>query len=81
VVKSVDTAVDTLGSRVTAARGAVAGLYEGINTELHKIEFSLGQVQKMLDLVAGSQEIRLQEAEGPLLAVACAVAARWRRWS
>ncbi|MCC6601733.1 MAG: hypothetical protein IT327_00915 [Anaerolineae bacterium] len=69
VVKSVDTAVDTLGSRVTAARGAVAGLYEGINTELHKIEFSLGQVQKMLDLVAGSQEIRLQEAEGPLLAV------------
>ena len=70
VVKSVDTAVDALGSRVTAARRAVEGLYDGITAELYKIEYSLGQVQKMLDLISGSSEIRLQEAEGPLLAVA-----------
>lgn len=75
VAKSVDTAVDALGSRVTAARRAVEGLYEGIKTELYKIEFSLGQVQKMLDLMAGSSEISLQEAEGPLLAVA----AKWQQ--
>ncbi|MEZ4592353.1 MAG: hypothetical protein R3D55_14600 [Chloroflexota bacterium] len=69
VVKSVDSAVDSLGSRITAARRALDGLYDGIQTELYQIEYALGQVGKMLDLMAGSQEIRLQEAEGPLLAV------------
>lgn len=75
VAKSVDTAVDALGSRVTAARRAVEGLYDGIKAELYKIEYALGQVQKMLDLMAGSSEISLQEAEGPLLAVA----AKWQQ--
>lgn len=69
VVKSVDSAVDSLGSRITAARRALDGLYDGIQTELYQIEYALGQVGKMLDLMAGSQEIRLLEAEGPLLAV------------
>ena len=69
LVKTVDSAVDSLGSRITAARRALDGLYDGIQSELYKIEYSLGQVGKMLDLMAGSQEIRLQEAEGPLLAV------------
>jgi archaellum component FlaC len=69
LVKTVDSAVDSLGSRITAARRAVDGLYDGIENELNKIEYSLGQVGKMLDLMAGSQEIRLLEAEGPLLAV------------
>ncbi len=69
LVKTVDSAVDSLGSRITAARRALDGLYDGIESELYKIEFSLGQVNKMLDLIAGSQEIRLQAAEGPLLAV------------
>lgn len=69
LVKSVDSAVDGLGGRVTAARRAVDGLYDGIQSELYKIEYSLNQVGKMLDLIAGSQEIRLLEAEGPLLAV------------
>ena len=75
LVKTVDTAVDSLDNRITAARRALDGLYDGIETELHQIEYGLGQVQKMLDLVAGSQEIRLLEAEGPLLAVA----AEWQQ--
>jgi len=69
LVKTVDSAVDGLGNRITAARRALDGLYDGIQSELYKIEYSLGQVNKMLDLIAGSQEIRLLEAEGPLLAV------------
>jgi hypothetical protein len=69
LVKTLDSAVDGLGSRIAAARRAVDGLYDGIQNELYKIEYSLGQVGKMLDLMAGSQEIRLLEAEGPLLAV------------
>lgn len=69
LVKSVDSAVDGLGSRITAARRALDGLYDGIQTELYQIEHALGQVGKMLELMAGSQEIRLLEAEGPLLAV------------
>ncbi len=69
LAKTVDSAVDSLGSRITAARRALDGLYDGIETELYQIEYSLGQVGKMLDLMAGSQEIRLLEAEGPLLAV------------
>lgn len=75
LVKTVDSAVDGLGSRIAAARRAVDGLYDGIESELNKIEYSLGQVQKMLELMAGSQEISLLEAEGPLLAVA----AEWQQ--
>lgn len=70
LVKTVDSAVDSLGSRITAARRALDGLYDGIESELNQIEYGLGNVGKMLDLISGSQEIRLLEAEGPLLAVA-----------
>ena len=49
-------------------RRAVDGLYDDIQSELYKIEYSLGQIGKMLDLMAGSQVIRLLAAEGPLLA-------------
>jgi hypothetical protein len=69
LVKTADSAVDSLGSRITAARRALDGLYDGIESELYKIEYSLGQVGKMLDLMAGSPEVRLLAAEGPLLAV------------
>lgn len=68
-VKSVDTAVDRLGSRIAAARRALDGLYDDIENELNKIEFQLSQVEKVLDLITGSPQIRLLEAEGPLLAV------------
>ncbi len=50
VVNSVDKSVDSLGSRITAARRALDGLYDGMQTELYQIERSLGQVGKMLDL-------------------------------
>jgi hypothetical protein len=69
LAKTVDSAVDSLGSRITAARRALDGLYDGIQTELYQIDHALKQVATMLDLIAGSQEIRLLEAEGPLLAV------------
>ena len=69
VIDSVDSAVDRLGGRITAARRAVDGLYDDIEAELNKIEYELGKVQKMLELIAGSSDIRLLEAEGPLLAV------------
>lgn len=68
-VKTVDTAVDRLGSRIAAARRALDGLYDDIETSLNKIEYQLSQVEKMLDLITGSPEIHLLEAEGPLLAV------------
>jgi hypothetical protein len=74
-VKTVDTAVDRLGSRIAAARRALDGLYDNMENELNKIEYQLGRVGKMLDLVTGSSEIRLLEAEGPLLAVA----AEWQK--
>lgn len=69
LVESVDSAVDRLGGRITAARRAVDGLYDDIESELNRIDYELGKVQKMLELIAGSSEIRLLEAEGPLLAV------------
>ncbi|MCP4416810.1 MAG: hypothetical protein GY805_09320, partial [Chloroflexi bacterium] len=64
-VKTVDSAVDRLGGRITAARRALDGLYDDMENELNKIEYQLGQVEKVLDLMTGSAEIRLLEAEGP----------------
>ena len=75
LVKTIDTAVDTLGNRVTAARRTLEGLYNGVKNELQKIEYQLGQVKKMMELIAGSAEINLLQAEGPLLAVA----AKWHQ--
>lgn len=69
-VKGVETAVSGLERRIQGAETAVSGLYDGIDTELHKINYEFNQVKTMLDLLDGSPEIRMQEAEGPLLAVA-----------
>lgn len=69
-VKGAETAVSGLERQIRGAKTAVSGLYGGIDTELYKIDHEFSQVKTMLDLLDGSQEIRMQEAEGPLLAVA-----------
>jgi hypothetical protein len=68
-VSSAETAVSNLERQIRGAKTAVSGLYDGIDTELYQIEHEFNQVKKMLDLLDGSQEIILQAAEGPLLAV------------
>jgi hypothetical protein len=68
-VRSADSAVDGLERRISSARSAVDGLYDGMESELYAIEHQIGAVRQMLELLDGSQEIKLREAEGPLLAV------------
>lgn len=68
-IRSADTAVDSLERRIRSTDDAIENLYEGIEDELNQIEYQLGRVQQMFDILDGSQEIRLREAEGPLLAV------------
>ena len=69
-VRAGETAVSGLEQRIQAAKTAVSNLYSGIDTELYKIDHEINQVKTMLDLLDGSQDIHMQEAEGPLLAVA-----------
>ncbi len=68
-IKMAETAVESLENRVEAAETSVEGLYDGIEDELNEISYEIQKMDKVLDLLDGSQEIRLQEAEGPLLAV------------
>ncbi|MCA9930368.1 MAG: hypothetical protein KC419_17915 [Anaerolineales bacterium] len=68
-VRLVETAVNGLENRIRAAKTAVSGLYDGIESELYTVSYEMDKVTKMLDLLDGSPEIRMQEAEGPLLAV------------
>lgn len=68
-VRTAETAVTSLQTRVDSAVSSVAGLYDGIEDELNKIQYEIQQVDTMLTLLDESPEIRLQEAEGPLLAV------------
>lgn len=68
-IKSADTAVDSLERRVRAAHDAIDNLYEGIEQELSEIEYQLDRVEKMFEILDGSQDIQLREAEGPLLVV------------
>ncbi len=68
-IRTADTAVNSLQTRVSAAEDSLESLYEGIEDELHEIRYEIQNVDKVLDLLDESPEIRLQEAEGPLLAV------------
>ncbi len=68
-IKSAETAVNSLNRRVGAARTAVMGLFDGMESDLDQIDYSLSKVAAMLDLLDGSPEIQLQEAEGPLIVV------------
>ena len=68
-VKSAETAVSSLANQISAAENAVEGLYEGLETELDTVGYRLDRISRMLDLYEGSAEIRLYQAEGPLMAV------------
>ncbi len=68
-IKAAETAVDSLERRIAAAHDAVDNLYEPIENEVNEAERQLNNARIMLDLLDGSQAIKLREAEGPLLAV------------
>lgn len=68
-IKGAETAVNGLSRQISAAASAVEGLYQGLETELDQIGYRLNSMSRMLDLYEGAPEIRLYEAEGPLLAV------------
>ncbi len=68
-IKSAETAVNRLSSQVMTAASAVSNLYDGLEVELNKIGYRLDQISRMVKLFEESPEIRLLEAEGPLLAV------------
>lgn len=68
-VKEGETAVNSLSRRISAAESAVEGLYQGLENELNTIGYRLTAISRMLDRYEESPEIRLYEAEGPLLAV------------
>ncbi len=68
-IKSAETAVNGLNRRVGAARTAVMGLFDSMESDLEQIDYELYKVNAMLDLIDGSPEIHLQEAEGPLIVV------------
>jgi hypothetical protein len=68
-VKAGETAVNSLSRQISAAESAVEGLYQSLETELDAIGYRLNSIGRMLDRFEESPEIRLYEAEGPLLAV------------
>lgn len=64
-----EAAVKGLANRIEAARDAVEGLYEGMVGELNQVQMKINRVVKMMDMIDESQDIRLRDTEGPLLAV------------
>ena len=74
-IRTAETAVNSLETRVNAAQKSLEGLYDGIEDELNQIRYQIQKMDNVLGLLEESQEIRLLEAEGPLLAVK----AEWHR--
>ncbi|MCP4361293.1 MAG: hypothetical protein GY796_25065 [Chloroflexi bacterium] len=74
-IRAADTAVNSLERRINAARSAVDSLYDGIEDELAAIESQLRAVEEIFELLDGSPDIQLRDAEGPLLCVKT----RWHR--
>lgn len=73
-VGNVETAVNGLSSKIDAAGRAVSGLYDGLEDELNAIARDIRTVEKMLERIDQSAEIRLRDTEAPL---AC-VEAEWQ---
>ena len=67
--------VDRLDTRIDSAKSSISGLYDGLESKLRSVERDMHKVTVMLDLIDGSQDVRLREAEGPLLAIK----AEWHR--
>lgn len=68
-IAAAESAVNSLSSRINAARDAVSGLYEDMEAELGSIASEISVITRMMDLLGESPDIRLLQAEGPLLAV------------
>lgn len=66
---SLQSTVDGLDTQINSASSAISGLYGGISSELSSVSWAMSQAGQMLDLIDGSQDVRLRETEGPLLAV------------
>ena len=69
LIRTAETAVEGLDRQVVAARESLTGLYTGLDQELDKIDYQIRRIDSMLDLIDESQEVRMREAEAPLLAV------------
>ncbi len=67
--------VKNLSGRIDAAITAVSGLYQGVESELNKVGWTVSKLETMLALIAESPHIRLLSGEGPLTAVK----AMWQR--
>lgn len=74
-INAANSAVESLSRQIESAGDAVEGLYEGMEDELDRIGYQIGVITRMMDLIDETQEIRLNETEGPLLAVDC----EWQR--
>ncbi len=74
-IRAAETAVNGLSTRVNGAESSLDNLYDGIEASVRAIRDDMQKMEKVLDLLDESPEIRLLEAEGPLLAVKTI----WRR--
>jgi hypothetical protein len=64
-----ETAVNSLANQIKAAVSTVEGLYQSMENELDQLGYRINQMSTMLKCFEGSPQIRLYEAEGPLLSV------------
>jgi hypothetical protein len=68
-IQRTESAVTGLSARVSAAKNAVRGLYQAMELELSEVGAKIGVIRQMMDLIGESQQVRLLDAEGPLVAV------------
>lgn len=68
-ITGANAAVNGLERQIHAATSALQGLYGNITQELGRIEGGIRHMEWMMEQIADSPEIHLQEAEGPIAAV------------
>ena len=68
-IDAADTALNGLQNQVSAARNTVTSMYSGVDNEINRINAILSQLGWMMDQFDQSAEVKLRQAEGPVLAV------------
>ncbi len=68
-IERMQTAVDRLETHINSAASSITALYDGISRELQSVKWDMNKTAEMLDLIDNSQDVRLHETEGPLLAI------------